>query len=86
MKELARAGSEIVRITVNNEEAAKAVPHIRDALARRGVNVPIVVPSSTSVPSAASSTRPSSIAAASTSSNPSRNPAPARGVASSTKA
>ncbi|MEE8352704.1 MAG: flavodoxin-dependent (E)-4-hydroxy-3-methylbut-2-enyl-diphosphate synthase, partial [Rhodospirillales bacterium] len=29
---LARAGSELVRITVNNEDAAKAVPHIRDGL------------------------------------------------------
>ncbi len=39
---LHRAGSELVRITVDRDEAAKAVPHIRDALARRGVNVPIV--------------------------------------------
>ena len=39
---LARAGSEIVRVTVDRDEAAKAVPHIRDALARRGVKVPIV--------------------------------------------
>jgi len=39
---LARAGSEIVRITVNNTEAAAAVPHIRDALAKRGVQVPLV--------------------------------------------
>ncbi len=39
---LARAGSEIVRITVDRDEAAKAVPHIRDALAKRGVRVPIV--------------------------------------------
>jgi (E)-4-hydroxy-3-methylbut-2-enyl-diphosphate synthase len=39
---LARAGSEIVRITVNNAEAAAAVPHIRDALARLGVDVPLV--------------------------------------------
>ena len=39
---LARAGSEIVRITVNNAEAAAAVPHIRDALDRLGVNVPLV--------------------------------------------
>ena len=37
-----RAGSEIVRITVNNDEAAKAVPHIVDGLAARGVFVPIV--------------------------------------------
>ena len=39
---LARAGSEIVRITVDRDEAAKAVPHIRDELAKRGVRVPIV--------------------------------------------
>src|SRR5688572_10725749 len=37
-----RAGSEVVRVTVNNEESAQAVPFIRDALARRGVYVPIV--------------------------------------------
>jgi (E)-4-hydroxy-3-methylbut-2-enyl-diphosphate synthase len=40
--ELARAGSEIVRITVNNAEAAAAVPHIRDRLAKLGINVPLV--------------------------------------------
>ena len=40
--ELARAGSEIVRITVNSSEAAAAVPHIRDGLARLGVEVPLV--------------------------------------------
>ena len=39
---LARAGSELVRITVDRDEAAKAVPHIRDRLARMGVAVPIV--------------------------------------------
>jgi (E)-4-hydroxy-3-methylbut-2-enyl-diphosphate synthase len=39
---LARAGSEIVRITVDRDEAAAAVPHIRDRLARIGVRVPIV--------------------------------------------
>jgi (E)-4-hydroxy-3-methylbut-2-enyl-diphosphate synthase len=39
---LARAGSELVRITVDRDEAAKAVPHIRDRLARRGVSVPLV--------------------------------------------
>ena len=37
---LARAGSEVVRVTVNNAEAAAAVPHIRDALDGMGVNVP----------------------------------------------
>jgi (E)-4-hydroxy-3-methylbut-2-enyl-diphosphate synthase len=39
---LARAGSEIVRITVDRDEAAKAVPRIRDRLARMGVSVPLV--------------------------------------------
>jgi (E)-4-hydroxy-3-methylbut-2-enyl-diphosphate synthase len=39
---LARAGSELVRITVDRDEAAKAVPHIRDRLSRMGVKVPIV--------------------------------------------
>ncbi len=39
---LARAGSEIVRITVDRDEAAKAVPLIRDKLARMHVSVPIV--------------------------------------------
>ena len=39
---LARAGSELVRITVNNDAAAEAVPRILDLLDRRGVNVPIV--------------------------------------------
>ncbi len=39
---LARAGSELVRITVDRDEAAKAVPHIRDGLARMGVRVPLV--------------------------------------------
>ena len=39
---LARAGSEIVRITVDRDEAAKAVPVIRERLARLGVRVPIV--------------------------------------------
>ena len=39
---LARAGSEIVRVTVNTAEAAAAVPHIRDKLAAKGVDVPLV--------------------------------------------
>jgi (E)-4-hydroxy-3-methylbut-2-enyl-diphosphate synthase len=39
---LARAGSEIVRITVDRDEAAAAVPHIKDRLAKMGVQVPIV--------------------------------------------
>jgi (E)-4-hydroxy-3-methylbut-2-enyl-diphosphate synthase len=37
-----RAGSEVVRITVDREEAAAAVPHIRDRLVARGVDVPLV--------------------------------------------
>jgi len=40
--ELARAGSELVRITVNNDAAAKAVPHIRDRLLALNVDVPLV--------------------------------------------
>jgi (E)-4-hydroxy-3-methylbut-2-enyl-diphosphate synthase len=40
--ELARAGSELVRITVNTSEAAAAVPHIRDRLAAQGVSVPLI--------------------------------------------
>jgi (E)-4-hydroxy-3-methylbut-2-enyl-diphosphate synthase len=40
--ELNRAGSEIVRITVDREEAAAAVPHIRDKVAATGLDVPIV--------------------------------------------
>jgi (E)-4-hydroxy-3-methylbut-2-enyl-diphosphate synthase len=40
--ELARAGSELVRITVDRDAAAKAVPHIRDQLAKQGVNVPLI--------------------------------------------
>ena len=39
---LARAGSEMVRITVDRDEAAAAVPHIRDALAVRGIDVPLI--------------------------------------------
>jgi (E)-4-hydroxy-3-methylbut-2-enyl-diphosphate synthase len=39
---LARAGSEIVRITVDRDEAAAAVPHIREKLDRMGVDVPLV--------------------------------------------
>lgn len=42
VKELAQAGSELVRITVNNDEAAKAVPYIREQLDRMGVDVPLV--------------------------------------------
>ncbi|MCC6134776.1 MAG: flavodoxin-dependent (E)-4-hydroxy-3-methylbut-2-enyl-diphosphate synthase [Candidatus Contendobacter sp.] len=40
--ELARAGSELARITVNNESAAAAVPLIRDRLAAQGVTVPLI--------------------------------------------
>ena len=39
---LARAGSELVRLTVNEKEAAAAVPRIRDALDRAGITVPLV--------------------------------------------
>jgi len=39
---LARAGSELVRVTVDRSEAAAAVPHIRDKLDSRGVDVPLI--------------------------------------------
>jgi (E)-4-hydroxy-3-methylbut-2-enyl-diphosphate synthase len=39
---LARAGSELVRVTVNNEDAAAAVPHIVEKLGAQGVHVPII--------------------------------------------
>ena len=39
---LARAGSELVRVTVNNDEAAAAVPHIVEELDKQGVRVPII--------------------------------------------
>jgi (E)-4-hydroxy-3-methylbut-2-enyl-diphosphate synthase len=39
---LARAGSEFVRITVDRDEAAAAVPHIRDRLRSKGIDVPLV--------------------------------------------
>ena len=39
---LARAGSELVRITVDRDEAAAAVPHIKERLAKMGVSVPII--------------------------------------------
>ncbi len=42
VKELAVAGSELVRITVNTPEAAQAVPHIRDQLDRMGIDVPLI--------------------------------------------
>jgi (E)-4-hydroxy-3-methylbut-2-enyl-diphosphate synthase len=42
VKELAVAGSEMVRLTVNTPEAAQAVPHIRDQLDRMGIDVPLI--------------------------------------------
>jgi (E)-4-hydroxy-3-methylbut-2-enyl-diphosphate synthase len=42
VKELAQAGSELVRITVNTPEAAQAVPYIREQLDRMGVDVPLI--------------------------------------------
>ena len=42
IKELAVAGSEMVRITVNTPEAAEAVPHVRDQLDRMGIDVPLI--------------------------------------------
>src|SRR5215467_6054058 len=39
---LARAGSELVRVTVNNDDAAKAVPHIVEQLDKQGIRVPII--------------------------------------------
>jgi (E)-4-hydroxy-3-methylbut-2-enyl-diphosphate synthase len=40
--QLAAAGSELVRLTVDREEAAAAISHIRDRLAARNVNVPLI--------------------------------------------
>ncbi len=40
--QLWRAGSELVRITVDRDESAAAVPHIRDRLAQRGITVPLI--------------------------------------------
>ncbi|MES9975400.1 MAG: flavodoxin-dependent (E)-4-hydroxy-3-methylbut-2-enyl-diphosphate synthase [Candidatus Thiodiazotropha sp.] len=42
IKALAQAGSELVRLTVNNEAAAGAIPKIRDGLARQGIAVPLI--------------------------------------------
>jgi (E)-4-hydroxy-3-methylbut-2-enyl-diphosphate synthase len=39
---LARAGSELVRVTVDRDEAAAAVPHIREKLDARGIDVPLI--------------------------------------------
>ena len=41
VKELAYAGSEVVRITVNNDEAAAAVPHIKEELIKQRIYVPL---------------------------------------------
>jgi (E)-4-hydroxy-3-methylbut-2-enyl-diphosphate synthase len=42
IEHLYKAGSELVRITVNHDEAARAVPHIKEKLLNRGVDVPII--------------------------------------------
>jgi (E)-4-hydroxy-3-methylbut-2-enyl-diphosphate synthase len=42
VKELAMAGSEMVRLTVNTPEAAQAVPYVREQLDRMGIDVPLV--------------------------------------------
>ncbi len=42
VESLALAGSELVRVTVNNEDAARAVPKIADLVERRGIRVPII--------------------------------------------
>lgn len=42
IKELAQAGSELVRITVNTPEAAAAVPYVREQLDRMGIDVPLI--------------------------------------------
>ena len=42
VKELALAGSEMVRLTVNTPEAAQAVPHVRDQLDLMGIDVPLI--------------------------------------------
>src|SRR5689334_7248487 len=42
VKELAQAGSELVRITVNTPEAAAQVPYIREQLDRMGIDVPLI--------------------------------------------
>src|ERR1700731_3587994 len=39
---LAQAGSELVRVTVDRDEAAAAVPHIRDGLRKRGITTPLI--------------------------------------------
>ena len=42
VKDLALAGSEMVRLTVNTPEAAAAVPHVREQLDRMGIDVPLI--------------------------------------------
>ncbi len=42
VRALAQAGSELVRLTVNNEAAARAIPEIRDRLVRKGIEVPLI--------------------------------------------
>ncbi|MEW8101658.1 MAG: flavodoxin-dependent (E)-4-hydroxy-3-methylbut-2-enyl-diphosphate synthase [Candidatus Thiodiazotropha endolucinida] len=42
IKALTQTGSELVRLTVNNEAAAGAIPEIRDRLARQGIAVPLI--------------------------------------------
>lgn len=42
IEHLNRAGSELVRITVNNDAAAKAVPYIKEKLLKRGIAVPVI--------------------------------------------
>ena len=42
MAALARAGSEMVRVTVNNDEAAKAVPYIVEGIRAEGLETPII--------------------------------------------
>ena len=39
---LARAGSELIRVTVNNDDAAKGVPHLVEGLAKIGIHTPII--------------------------------------------
>ena len=39
---LARAGSEVVRVTVNNDDAAKAIPYIVEGLEKQGLRTPII--------------------------------------------
>ena len=56
--ELARAGSELVRITVNTPEAAAAVPKIREHLDRMGCSVPLIGDFHTTATGSSPNTRP----------------------------